>query len=85
MQVLDAAYLVVGALCTFIGAAGYYMYGNGALDVITFNLPKVTRHSLVLPRLSSLACSSPSVFLRGVAPSQGLAVPCSCSQDTHKV
>lgn len=42
VQVLDAAYLVVGTLCTFIGAAGYYMYGNGALDVITFNLPKVT-------------------------------------------
>ncbi|EIE22996.1 hypothetical protein COCSUDRAFT_15642, partial [Coccomyxa subellipsoidea C-169] len=40
VQVLDAAYLVVGTLCTFIGAAGYYMYGNGALDVITFNLPK---------------------------------------------
>lgn len=40
-QVLDAAYLVVGSLCTFIGAAGYYMYGNAARDVITFNLPKV--------------------------------------------
>lgn len=42
-QVLDVAYLVVGGLCTFIGAAGYYMYGNAALDVITFNLPKVTK------------------------------------------
>ena len=40
-QVLDVAYLLVGALCTFIGAAGYYMYGNAARDVITFNLPKV--------------------------------------------
>ncbi|KAK9903315.1 hypothetical protein WJX75_002640 [Coccomyxa subellipsoidea] len=39
-KVLDVAYLVVGGLCTFIGAAGYYMYGNAALDVITFNLPK---------------------------------------------
>ena len=47
-QVLDAAYLVVGALCTFIGAAGYYMYGNAARDVVTFNLPKV--HPLHAPR-----------------------------------
>lgn len=36
--VLNAAYGIVAALCTFLGAAGYYMYGAGALDVITFNL-----------------------------------------------
>ncbi len=40
-QVLDVAYLLVGVLCTFLGGAGYYMYGNTARDVITFNLPKV--------------------------------------------
>lgn len=49
-QVLDAAYLVVGVLCTFIGAAGYYMYGNSALDVITFNLPKVL-HKIWQPEM----------------------------------
>ena len=35
------AYLTVGGLCTFIGAAGYYMYGAAAKDLITFNLPAV--------------------------------------------
>jgi hypothetical protein len=40
--VLDTAYLMVGALCTFIGSAGYWMYGNAARDVITFNLPKAS-------------------------------------------
>lgn len=37
--VLDTAYLTVGTICTFLGSAGYYMYGAGAMDVITFNLP----------------------------------------------
>ena len=36
--VLNVAYVVVAALCTFLGLAGYYMYGNGAMDVITFNM-----------------------------------------------
>jgi solute carrier family 32 (vesicular inhibitory amino acid transporter) len=36
--VLDTAYIIVALLCTFLGTAGYYMYGNGALDVITFNM-----------------------------------------------
>ena len=40
-QVLNVAYLVVGGLCTFIGATGYYMYGNAARDLVTFNLPAV--------------------------------------------
>ena len=36
--VLNVAYVVVAALCTFLGLAGYYMYGDGAMDVITFNM-----------------------------------------------
>ena len=39
-QVLNIAYLAVAAQCTLIAAAGYAMYGAGALDVITFNLPR---------------------------------------------
>ncbi|KAK9826368.1 hypothetical protein WJX81_002972 [Elliptochloris bilobata] len=39
-QVLNIAYLAVAAQCTLIAAAGYAMYGVGALDVITFNLPR---------------------------------------------
>jgi len=38
-QVLNVAYLIVATLCTFIGAAGYYMYGSGACDIVIFNLP----------------------------------------------
>ena len=37
---LNIAYLAVAAQCTLIAAAGYAMYGAGALDVITFNLPR---------------------------------------------
>lgn len=35
------AYLVVAVLCTLMGGAGYYMYGAGALDLVTFNLTGV--------------------------------------------
>lgn len=38
-QVLNVAYAIVAGLCTFIGAAGYYMYGPSAADIIIFNLP----------------------------------------------
>lgn len=38
---LNVAYLVTAALCSLMAAAGYYMFGNGALDVITFNLSGV--------------------------------------------
>ena len=55
LQVLNVAYLVVGGLCTFIGATGYYMYGTAARDLITFNLPAVRMHlclaRVVLPAL----------------------------------
>lgn len=37
-QVLNVAYLIVAGLCSLMGAAGYYMFGTGSLDVITFNL-----------------------------------------------
>jgi solute carrier family 32 (vesicular inhibitory amino acid transporter) len=37
-SVLNVAYAIVAALSTFLGVAGYYMYGNGALDVVTFNM-----------------------------------------------
>eukprot|EP01025_Chloroclados_australasicus_P050364 TRINITY_DN5782_c0_g2_i2.p1 TRINITY_DN5782_c0_g2~~TRINITY_DN5782_c0_g2_i2.p1 ORF type:complete len:507 (-),score=28.15 TRINITY_DN5782_c0_g2_i2:372-1805(-) len=39
-KVLDVAYLIVTSLCTFIGVAGYYMYGKGVADVVIFNLPQ---------------------------------------------
>ena len=38
-QVLNAAYLIVAVVCTFIGASGYYMYGPAAADIVIFNLP----------------------------------------------
>lgn len=38
---LNVAYLVVAIMCTLMGAAGYYMFGTGALDLITFNLSGV--------------------------------------------
>ena len=46
LQVLNVAYMVVGGLCTFIGASGYYMYGTAARDLVTFNLPAVREHFL---------------------------------------
>jgi amino acid permease len=49
-RVLDTAYCIVAAICTFLGFAGYYMYGNGARDVITFNM------SAGVHRLSQCAC-----------------------------
>ena len=33
-RVLDCSIAIVAALCSCVGAAGYYMYGNGALDVV---------------------------------------------------
>ena len=36
---MNVAYLIVGLVCTFIGAAGYYMYGSAAGDIVIFNLP----------------------------------------------
>lgn len=39
-KVLDTAFLIVATLCTLMGAAGYYMYGSNACDLIVFNLPK---------------------------------------------
>ena len=41
MQVLNVAYAIVALMCTFLGVAGYLMYGPSVLDVITFNLPAV--------------------------------------------
>ena len=41
VQVLNVAYAIVALMCTFLGVAGYLMYGPGVLDVITFNLPAV--------------------------------------------
>eukprot|EP00199_Chlamydomonas_sp_CCMP681_P000942 CAMPEP_0119103356 /NCGR_PEP_ID=MMETSP1180-20130426/1798_1 /TAXON_ID=3052 ORGANISM="Chlamydomonas cf sp, Strain CCMP681" /NCGR_SAMPLE_ID=MMETSP1180 /ASSEMBLY_ACC=CAM_ASM_000741 /LENGTH=441 /DNA_ID=CAMNT_0007087827 /DNA_START=206 /DNA_END=1531 /DNA_ORIENTATION=- len=38
-QVLNVAYLAVTLLCTFVGMAGYHMYGSAAADVVIFNLP----------------------------------------------
>eukprot|EP00955_Chlamydomonas_euryale_P090241 364523-Chlamydomonas_euryale.AAC.2 len=38
-QVLNVAYIIVAAFCTIIGGLGYYMYGQGAADVVIFNLP----------------------------------------------
>lgn len=35
----DYRYLAVTLLSVFLAAAGYYMFGAGALDVVTFNLP----------------------------------------------
>ena len=46
MQVLDAAYVVVALMCTFLGVTGYLMYGPNVLDVITFNLPQVLSSKL---------------------------------------
>ncbi len=40
-QVLNTAFLIVAFLCSFIGGAGYYMYGTHAADVVIFNLPLV--------------------------------------------
>lgn len=36
--VLNVAFAIVATLCSFLGLAGYYMYGSGVLDVVTFNL-----------------------------------------------
>ncbi len=35
------AFLIVALFCTFIGGAGYLMYGTAAADVVIFNLPAV--------------------------------------------
>eukprot|EP00892_Ulva_mutabilis_P007050 jgi/Ulvmu1/4717/UM002_0448.1 len=36
--VLNVAFAIVATLCSFLGLAGYYMYGSGVLDVVTFNM-----------------------------------------------
>jgi len=40
-QVLNVAFFIVAFLCSFIGGAGYYMYGSAAADIIIFNMPGV--------------------------------------------
>ena len=42
LQVLNTAYVILASLCTLLGVLGYKMYGSGVLDVVTFNLPKVS-------------------------------------------
>lgn len=39
---LNVAYVLLASLCTFLGVAGYWMYGSNVLDIITFNLPAVS-------------------------------------------
>ena len=39
IQVLNVAYTIVAIVCTFIGSAGYYMYGSNVCDIVIFNLP----------------------------------------------
>lgn len=36
--VLNVAFAIIVTLCSFLGLAGYYMYGSGVLDVVTFNM-----------------------------------------------
>lgn len=36
--VLNVSFLIIATLCSFLGLAGYYMYGSGVLDVVTFNM-----------------------------------------------
>ena len=61
LQVLNVAYMVVGGLCTFIGATGYYMYGTAARDLVTFNLPAVrmqlSQHMEVLRTCRAQQCA----------------------------
>ena len=35
------AFFIVAFLCSFIGGAGYYMYGSAAADIVIFNMPGV--------------------------------------------
>jgi hypothetical protein len=39
--VLNVAFFIVAFLCSFIGGAGYYMYGTAAADIVIFNMPGV--------------------------------------------
>jgi solute carrier family 32 (vesicular inhibitory amino acid transporter) len=61
-RVLDTAYCIVAAICTFLGLAGYYMYGDGSRDVITFNMSAGD-----LPPCLSAVCFMPYDWLGRVA------------------
>ncbi|GLC35800.1 hypothetical protein PLESTB_000495600 [Pleodorina starrii] len=73
-QVLNVAYLAVAVLCTLMGGAGYYMYGTGALDLITFNLTGVLAAVcasviLINPVAKfALTMEPPAAALQGVVP-----------------
>jgi hypothetical protein len=43
LQVINTAYGITGSICGLMGTLGYLMYGNGVKDVVTFNLPPVSR------------------------------------------
>lgn len=38
-KMLDTTYLIVGALCIVMGAAGYCLYGSSTLEEVTLNIP----------------------------------------------
>jgi hypothetical protein len=40
-KVLDTSFTIVAALCSCVGAAGYYMYGSGALDVVRAHITQL--------------------------------------------
>ncbi|PNW85026.1 hypothetical protein CHLRE_03g168550v5 [Chlamydomonas reinhardtii] len=73
-QVLNVAYLAVAVICTLMGAAGYYMYGTGALDLVTFNmvgpLAAVCASVILINPVAKFALTMepPAAALQGVIP-----------------
>jgi hypothetical protein len=56
--VLNVAYVVVASICTFLAVAGYYMYGNAAKDVITFNMRNGASTAAGSPQLCADTCAA---------------------------
>lgn len=71
------AYLAVAVICTLMGAAGYYMYGTGALDLVTFNMVgplAAVCASVILVRAYVLGCvRAGGAGVGAVGPAAGLA------------
>lgn len=43
-QALRLSFFLTAITCSLVAALGYAMYGTAVRDIVTFNLPRVSRH-----------------------------------------
>lgn len=80
LQVLNVAFLIVAFLCSFIGGAGYYMYGSAAADIVIFNMPGVLAMIWCVPSCAMLCTHQPCAGYCMYMYCQCVSLPCPASK-----